>query len=213
MPHRRLPPLVSRLAALLPMCALGAGLDKTGRLSAEAIDRAVHALRRFDAIAKAMKVENVPPCIATEATRRASNGSDLIDAIRESTGLETRLLTGSEEASYAAMGVISGFFQPKGLAGDLGGGSLEVAEIIADRVGERTVSMPLGALPVKAMMEDRCGSSQEADRQHPAGKPSAASDRTGVLCDRRRLARPRPCSHRHEQRTDQRAPRLRHRRR
>ena len=60
------------------MCALGAGLDKTGRLSAEAIDRAVHALRRFDAIAKAMKVENVH-VIATEATRRASNGTELIE--------------------------------------------------------------------------------------------------------------------------------------
>jgi exopolyphosphatase/guanosine-5'-triphosphate,3'-diphosphate pyrophosphatase len=135
------------------MCALGAGLDKTGRLSAEAIERAVHALRRFHAIAKAMGVENVN-VIATEATRRASNGSELIDAIRETTGLATRLLTGREEATYAALGVISGFFQPKGLAGDLGGGSLEVAEVVADRVGDRMVSMPLGALPVKAMMEE-----------------------------------------------------------
>ena len=134
-------------------CALGAGLDDTGRLSAEAIDRAVHAIRRFAAIARAMKVDNVD-VIATEATRRASNGAELVDAIRQSTGLETRVLTGREEATYAALGVISGFFQPKGLAGDLGGGSLEVAEILGDRVGERLVSMPLGALPVKAMMAD-----------------------------------------------------------
>jgi exopolyphosphatase/guanosine-5'-triphosphate,3'-diphosphate pyrophosphatase len=135
------------------ICALGAGLDRTGRLSEPAIARAVHAVRRFDAIAKAMKVEHVN-VIATEATRRASNGAVLIDAIREKTGLETRVLSGHEEATYAALGVISGFFQPKGLAGDLGGGSLEVAEILGDRVGERTVSMPLGALPVRAMMVD-----------------------------------------------------------
>ena len=63
------------------------------------------------------------------------------------------MLSGQEEATYAALGVISGFFQPKGLAGDMGGGSLEVAEIIGDRVGERMVSMPLGALPVMAMLE------------------------------------------------------------
>ena len=54
------------------------------------------------------------------------------------------MLSGPEEATYAALGVISGFFQPKGLAGDMGGGSLEVAEVVGDRVGERMVSMPLG---------------------------------------------------------------------
>ena len=134
-------------------CALGAGIDSTGRLSEGAIALAVHAVQRFELIARAMRVETVH-VLATEATRRASNGADLIDAIRASTGLETQLLTGQEEATYAAFGVISGFFQPKGLAADMGGGSLEVAEIIGDRMGDRMVSMPLGALPVKAMMAD-----------------------------------------------------------
>jgi exopolyphosphatase / guanosine-5'-triphosphate,3'-diphosphate pyrophosphatase len=133
--------------------ALGAGIDKSGRLSDEAIGRAVHAVRRFEAIARAMKVERVD-VLATEATRRATNGADLVDAIRGHTGLETRILSGPEEATYASLGVISGFFQPKGLAGDMGGGSLEVAEIVGDRVGERTVSMPLGGLPVKAMLAE-----------------------------------------------------------
>jgi exopolyphosphatase/guanosine-5'-triphosphate,3'-diphosphate pyrophosphatase len=135
------------------LCALGAGLDRTGRLAAEAMERALHAVRRFEAIARAMRVETVH-VLATEATRRASNGAELVDAIRAATGLETRVLSGDEEATYAALGVISGFFQPKGLAGDLGGGSLEVAELVGDRVGERRVSMPLGALPVKAMMAE-----------------------------------------------------------
>ena len=64
------------------------------------------------------------------------------------------MLSGAEEATYAALGVISGFFQPKGHAGDMGGGSLEVAEVVGDRVGERMVSMPLGALPVRAMLAE-----------------------------------------------------------
>ncbi|MFO1105317.1 MAG: Ppx/GppA family phosphatase [Amaricoccus sp.] len=132
--------------------ALGAGLDRTGNLAPEAIERAVTAVRRFDAIARAMEVEQVH-VIATEATRRAGNGGDLIAAIQAATGLEVRLLSGREEATYAALGVISGFFQPKGLAGDFGGGSLEVAEILGDRVGERMVSMPLGALPAMTLME------------------------------------------------------------
>jgi exopolyphosphatase/guanosine-5'-triphosphate,3'-diphosphate pyrophosphatase len=132
-------------------CALGARLAETGQLSREAIALAVNAVERFVAIARAMQVETIH-VLATEATRRASNGSDLVDAIRMRTGLETRVLSGQEEATYAALGVISGFFQPKGLTGDMGGGSLEVAEIIGDRVGERLVSMPLGALPVRSML-------------------------------------------------------------
>ena len=133
--------------------ALGAGLDASGRLSGKAIDMAVRAVRRFELIARAMQVETVH-VLATEATRRATNGADLVAAIREATGLEPRVLSGAEEATYAALGVISGFFQPKGLAGDMGGGSLEVAEVVGDRVGERMVSMPLGALPVRAMLAE-----------------------------------------------------------
>ena len=134
-------------------CALGADLDGSGRLSPDGIEMAVHAVRRFESIARAMQVETVH-VLATEATRRASNGGELVDAIRDATGLETRVLHGLEEATYAALGVVSGFFQPKGLTGDMGGGSLEVAEVLGDRVGERMVSMPLGALPVKAMLAD-----------------------------------------------------------
>ena len=134
-------------------CALGAGLAETGRLAPDAMDLAVNAITRFAAIARAMRVETIH-VLATEATRRASNGGELIARIREATGLEVRLLAGDEEATYAALGVISGFFQPKGLAGDMGGGSLEVAEVLGDRIGERKVSMPIGALPVTSMLAE-----------------------------------------------------------
>lgn len=141
-------------------CTLGASIDAAGNLSSDAIRRTVHALRRFHAIATAMGVTRLD-VIATEATRRAANGHALVEAIREATGLETRILSGQEEATYAAHGVISGFFQPKGLVGDLGGGSLEVAEVIGDRVGDRMTSMPIGTLPVKAMLEDGIDAAKE----------------------------------------------------
>ena len=48
--------------------------------------------------------------------------------------------------------MISGFYRPNGLVGDMGGGSLEVIEVLDDRVGERHVSLPLGALPVQALL-------------------------------------------------------------
>ena len=135
------------------LCALSAGQDEDGNLSDEAMSAAVHAIVRFHAAAKAMNVRRID-ALATEATRRAPNGGVFIDRIRERTGLQTRVLSGQEEATYTSYGVISGFFQPKGLVGDIGGGSLEVAEVVGDHVGERMTSMPLGSLPVKKMMKE-----------------------------------------------------------
>lgn len=133
------------------LVALGAGLDADGNLTPDAITRAVRSVRRLEDIAAAMEVERID-VLATEATRKAPNGHELVAAIREQAGLETRVLTGDEEATHGAEGILAGFFQPHGLVGDIGGGSLEVAEVLGDTVGDRVVSMPLGALPVKAIM-------------------------------------------------------------
>lgn len=135
------------------LVALGAGIGEDGRFSDKTIARAVDAVSRMSAIAKAMEVTRID-VLATEATRKAKNGDDLIAAIQDATGLEPRVLAGEEEAHFTAYGVISGFFQPKGMIGDIGGGSLEVAEVISDRVSERLTSMPLGALPVKARLDE-----------------------------------------------------------
>lgn len=133
------------------LCRLGEGLEQSGRLSEESFARTVEACRRFRAITEAMQVARTD-VLATEAVRKASNGDELIAAIAEASGFEVRLLSGAEEARYAGFGVISGFYRPTGLVGDMGGGSLEAIEVLDDRVGERHVSLPLGALPVQAML-------------------------------------------------------------
>jgi exopolyphosphatase/guanosine-5'-triphosphate,3'-diphosphate pyrophosphatase len=135
------------------MVALANGLDDEDRFTERAMSDALHTVRRFASIARAMDVGRVD-VLATEATRRAKNGTELLDGVRAATGLHTRLLSGEEEARLAALGVVSGIFQPKGLVGDIGGGSLEVAEVVVDDVGERVASMPLGALGVKALLDD-----------------------------------------------------------
>jgi len=133
------------------LCRLGAGLAETGRLSAECFRRALEAVRRFRAISDAMGVSRTD-VIATEAVRRAANGAELVAAIRRETGLDARVLAGAEEARFAATGVLAGFYQPAGLVGDMGGGSLELAEVAAGEIGDCPVSLPLGSLPVHAML-------------------------------------------------------------
>ena len=137
-------------------CRLGEGLARTGELSEEGFRRTVEATRRFRAIVDAMGVGRTD-AIATEAVRRASNGDRLVATVAAESGLKIRVLSGEEEARYAALGVISGFYRPVGLVGDMGGGSLEVAEALDDQVGERSTSLPLGALPVQAILAEGTG--------------------------------------------------------
>ncbi len=135
------------------LCRLAEGLAETGAIAPEGFRRTLEATRRFRAIADAMEVATLD-VTGTEAIRRASNGPELAAAIAAETGLNVRILPGAEEARYAALGVISGFFRPEGTVGDMGGGSLELAEAVDDHVGESWVSLPLGALPVEAMLAE-----------------------------------------------------------
>jgi exopolyphosphatase/guanosine-5'-triphosphate,3'-diphosphate pyrophosphatase len=133
------------------LCRLADGLAETNAIAPDGFRRAVQAVRRFRAIADAMGVGRID-AVATEAMRRAANGQKLAAAIEAECGLKVRILSGAEEARFATLGVISGFFRPVGTVGDMGGGSLEIAEAIDDHVGDRWVSLPLGALPVEAML-------------------------------------------------------------
>lgn len=132
-------------------CRLGEGLAQTGRIAAEGFRRTVEALRRFRAVADAMDVGTID-VLATEAIRRASNGPDLAAAIKRESGLDVRILSGAEEARFAALGVTAGFHKPSGIVGDMGGGSVEMAALDDGRIGAETISLPLGALPAQALI-------------------------------------------------------------
>ncbi len=133
------------------MCRLAEGLEETGNIAEHGFRRTIEAARRFRAITDAMGVERVD-VLATEATRRAGNGPELVARIAAEAGLTVRVLSGLEEARFAALGVIAGFYRPRGAVGDMGGGSLEIAGIDDDRVEANPVSLPLGALPTQALM-------------------------------------------------------------
>jgi exopolyphosphatase / guanosine-5'-triphosphate,3'-diphosphate pyrophosphatase len=143
------------------LCRLGEKLAETGAIQPDNFRRTIEATRRFRAIAEAMGVTRIA-ATGTEAIRRATNGPQLAAAIREESGLDVRILSGAEEARYGALGVISGFFRPIGAVGDMGGGSLEVSEALDDLVGDRWVSLPLGALPVETLLTEGLPSAKRA---------------------------------------------------
>lgn len=124
--------------------ALGKGVGATGRLRADSIEAALAALRRFRVIMREMSVGNVY-VVATAAVRDAENGPDFVAQASEVCGAPIELISGRREALLSAYGVMSGIYRPDGIAGDLGGGSLELVDIRGHKVG-RGLSLPLGSL-------------------------------------------------------------------
>ena len=108
---------------------LGRGLSSDGRIAPEDAERGLIALRRYALLAQHMEVEDLQ-CVATAAVRDATNGADFIAGAAEA-GLTIRLLSGEEEALAAGCGVLSAIPDAHGIAVDLGGGSLELAEVAA----------------------------------------------------------------------------------
>lgn len=130
---------------------LGRGLAMDGRIAVEDAERGLVALRRYALLAKHMDVRDIQ-CVATAAVRDAANGPDFIAAAAEA-GLDIRLLSGEEEAEAAGYGVIAAIPDAHGIAVDLGGGSLELAEVQNGTVGRRA-SFPLGVLRLPALRKD-----------------------------------------------------------
>ena len=122
---------------------LGRDLMGSGRMPDKAMDLALSGLARFALILKDLDVTDVQ-CVATAAVRDASNGAQFLERVR-ALGLDPRLLSGEEEARYAALGVIGAFPKAQGLVADLGGGSLELVELANGECGQG-VSLPLGTL-------------------------------------------------------------------
>ncbi len=130
---RSLTPLYNEKTA----CALGRGLAQTGKIAYENIDRALTAIQRFALVSRLMRVGTMH-ILATSAVREASNSKAFVDAVEEIMGAKVTVLSGSEEAHFAALGAISGMPGFVGVVGDLGGGSLELSSIAdgADSTGE-----------------------------------------------------------------------------
>lgn len=112
---------------------------RTGRLTPEAIDRAIAALRRCKEIAKSHGAEDII-AVATSAVREAPNGHTFLHQVERETGLIIDLISGQEEARRIYLGVLSGMEfngQPHVLI-DIGGGSTEL--ILGDGQEPRTLS-------------------------------------------------------------------------
>ncbi len=137
---------------------LGEGLAQTGRLSDEAMDRTLGALRVCADKLRRRRV-TLARSVATEACRRAENGTDFIARVREETGIALDIISAREEAQLAVLGCHI-LLEPgtgPALIFDIGGGSTELVLIDSSGGVPQIIdwhSVPWGVVS----LSEHCGS-------------------------------------------------------
>lgn len=126
---------------------LGQGVDRTGRLASDAIERTRLALADYAATIAELGAQRVR-MTATSATRDAANRDDFVQMVRATLGTDPEVITGAEEAELSFRGAVAGLPAATApiLVADIGGGSTELVLGDGARGGLRAHSMNVGCV-------------------------------------------------------------------
>jgi exopolyphosphatase/guanosine-5'-triphosphate,3'-diphosphate pyrophosphatase len=127
---------------------LGEGVDRTGRLAPQAIERTRAALADYAVTIEQLGAERVR-MVATSASRDAANAADFEAMVREVLGAEPEVITGLAEAQLSFLGAAAGLppLPDPVLLADIGGGSTElVLGSAAERQVRAAHSMDVGCV-------------------------------------------------------------------
>lgn len=120
-------------------------LDDAGQLTKAGSDHLVRTIAASKAAAERLGCEDLM-AFATSAVREAGNSAEVLDRVRNETGVDLKVLSGEDEARYTFLAVRRWYGWSAGrlLCLDIGGGSLELA-VGMDENPEEAFSVPLGA--------------------------------------------------------------------
>jgi len=136
---------------------IGEGLKERGHLDEAAMQRTLEAVREHTQAVRELTSDI--HAIATSALRRADNGDDFAQRVREITGATLEIISGEEEARRSFIGAVSGIDAPKGASFgvlDTGGGSSEYAGG-TKRGPEHIVSCEIGAVRLTEALPQLAG--------------------------------------------------------
>ncbi|MBV9026266.1 MAG: Ppx/GppA family phosphatase [Streptomycetaceae bacterium] len=108
---------------------LGQGVDRTGRLASDALERTFAACREYANVIRELRAEQI--CfVATSASRDAENRDDFVHGVVEILGVEPEVITGAQEAEFSFTGATRELvgrddLRTPYLVVDIGGGSTE----------------------------------------------------------------------------------------
>jgi exopolyphosphatase/guanosine-5'-triphosphate,3'-diphosphate pyrophosphatase len=151
------------------------GLDATGELQPDPVERALETLEMYAHFCRATGVEEVRP-VATSAIRDAANQAAFLTAALDRTGLEVEVLAPEQEAYYGYLAAINSTALRDGVVLDLGGGSMQLTDVRARQAGDMR-SWPLGAV----RMTERFLSADPVKSKHLKALRSHVTDALGEL--------------------------------
>jgi exopolyphosphatase/guanosine-5'-triphosphate,3'-diphosphate pyrophosphatase len=125
---------------------LGQGVDRTGRLAPEALERTRIVLAHYADQISARGARRVR-MVATSATRDAANADEFHEMVVRTLGVPAEVVTGEEEARLSFAGAVHGlpaWAEPPYLVTDIGGGSTEL--VFGHHTVERAVSVDIGCV-------------------------------------------------------------------
>ena len=117
--------------------------------------------------------------VATAAVREAADGPAFCDQVERETGLQLHVASGAEEARLAAKGVLLGWPDADGLVCDMGGASMELAQLAGGEILACATS-PLGPLQLADIPD--AGQAREGDPQGRQGAPQGGARRRRRGC-------------------------------
>ncbi len=105
--------------------SLGKGVDATGRLADDAMDRVAEAIASYREVIDRVGADRIV-AVATSAMRDAENGPAFHDYLKEKYGVDARTISGDEEARLTFLGATAGRHDDREtVVIDIGGGSTE----------------------------------------------------------------------------------------
>ncbi len=117
---------------------------KDGVMQPAGIDAAVAVLQEFKVFLQTFQIDSAV-AFTTAALRNAKNSKAAVNEIERRTGINIRVITGDEEATFDFIGATHDIKADSGLLIDIGGGSTEIVAYKARKITQK-ISLPLGSL-------------------------------------------------------------------
>ncbi|MEU7041403.1 Ppx/GppA phosphatase family protein [Streptomyces varsoviensis] len=146
---------------------LGQGVDRTGRLAPEALERTFAACREYAAVIKEHGARKVR-FVATSASRDAENRDEFVRGVFDILGVEPEVISGDQEAEYSFTGAT------KELAGD--------GEYLVVDIGGGSTEFVVGGERVRAARSVDIGCVRMSER-HIRHDPPSAEEITAIRAD------------------------------
>ena len=142
--------ILNDLTRQMRIVRLGQGVDRTGRLAPEAIERTLAAVREYKRMIDNLGATDIR-FVSTSAMRDAENRQEFIEPVKNLLGVYPEVVPGTEEAALSFAGAASSvhaYDRGKVLVVDIGGGSTEMVVGTLGKGGDAAYSADMGSVRV-----------------------------------------------------------------